>query len=112
MNTRLIIIIVAILAAIAAMVYVIQPDLFSAAARDARFLRNLERNVVVRRSCYSMETFVNASQWAGMNASNRQRAAQALAAYCAEQGSSGQMTIIDAETRRKLARWSGSFTEF
>jgi hypothetical protein len=108
MSRRIIFIIVGIIAAITVMVYVTLPDLFSAAGRQARFLRDFDRNTVVRRSCYSMEAFVDASRWARLSESDQQRAAQALGAYCAEQGSSGQMTILDGESRRKLGHWDGS----
>jgi hypothetical protein len=111
MTRRLIVILVSVLIAIAVMVAVMQRELLTPAGRNARFMRQLERGtMVVRRSCYTMEAFVEASRWTGMSASDQERAARGLAAYCAEQGGSGQMTIIDSETRSKLGYWSG--TEF
>ena len=109
MTKRRIAIVVSVLVAIAVMVAVTQRELLTPAGRNARFMRDLERGtMVVRRSCYTMEAFVDASQWSGMGASDQERAARGLAAYCAEQGSSGQMTILDSETRRKLAHWDGA----
>jgi hypothetical protein len=109
MTRRLIVIIVSVLVAIAVMVAVTQREFLTPAGRNARFMRQLERGtMVVRRSCYTMEAFVEASQWTGMSVSDQERAARGLAAYCAEQGSSGQMTILDSETRQKLAHWDGT----
>jgi hypothetical protein len=109
MTKRTAVVIVAMIAALAAAAIVLQPDLFTAEGRRARFLRELERGpLVVRRSCASMEAFVNASYWQAMSSSRQERTIQALADYCREQGSAGRMTIVEAESKRKLAHWDGS----
>jgi len=109
MSRRTIAIVVTLLLVLAALVAVSQRDLFTTAGRNARFLSRLERSdLIVRRSCYSMESFVNGSRWGDLSPADQQRAAQALAAYCAEQGSTGQMTILEVDSRRKLGHWDGT----
>lgn len=111
MSRRTLIIVAFVLGVIAALV-VGQRDRFTAAGRNARFLQTLERSdLVVRRSCYSMEAFVLGPGWSDLSESDQQRTAQALATYCAGQGSTGQMTILESETRRKLAHWDGKAFE-
>lgn len=110
---RILIAVAVVAAALVAVALVSGPDsivgLFSAEGRRARLLRSLERTgVVVRRSCYTTETFVSSNAWARLSGAEQQRAAEALAAFCAEQGSAGGMTILDASSRRPLARWDGS----
>jgi hypothetical protein len=77
-------------------------------ARSGPMTRLERSGLVIRRSCGSMETFVNASVWSGMRPNDQQQAAQALGAHCAEQGSSGEMTILEDQTRRKIAHWNGT----
>jgi hypothetical protein len=109
MTKRTVLVIVAIVAALLVMVFVLQPEFLTAEGRRARFLRSLERGpLVVRRSCASMETFVQESYWQALSQSDQQRTGQTLGNYCRAQGSTGQMTIVDAVSKRKLAHWDGS----
>jgi hypothetical protein len=109
MRLRTLVILLSILAALAVIVYVAAPRLFDPNARRGRAMAQLERSrLVIRRSCGSMETFVNPTVWSGMRPNDQQEAAQALGAYCADQGSGGEMTILEDQTRRKLAHWNGT----
>ena len=109
MFKRLVLAVIVIVAVAIAAAYVLRPELFTAEGRRARFIRSLERGpMMVRRSCQSMETFVQVSYWQAMRASDQEQTGRVLGEYCREQGSSGQMTILDAESNRKLAHWDGS----
>jgi hypothetical protein len=97
---------------LAAFVVLTRPQVlsrFTAEGRRARLLRSLERNeVVVRRSCFTSETFVASEPWARLGEADQRRAAEALGTFCAEQSGTSEMTIVDAATRRKLAHWNGT----
>src|SRR6185503_18453561 len=96
MTRRLIVIAAFVLAALVAMLYVVAPELFTAEGRNARFLRQVDRSgTIQKRSCYSMEAFVDVDRWSRFGASDQERVTKSLAAYCLEQGSTGQMTIVD-----------------
>lgn len=77
-----------------------------------RVLRRLNENgVVVRRSCGSGEAHVDAARWRGLNAGDQERAAEAIASWCTEQGGSNTLTVVDYQTRNTIARWNGSVLE-
>ena len=82
---------------------------FSPEARRERALRNLNTSgVVVRRACGLGEAHVDGARWAEMRGDAQRDAAAALASWCAEQGGASTMTIIDANSRARLAHWDGT----
>ena len=101
-----VIVLVAIIAAL------IMTGTFSPEARRERLLRQLnERGVVVRRSCGLGEAHVDGALWRDMTADAKEKAAAAIAGWCAEQGGENKLTILDSNTHGVLARWTGSGLE-
>ena len=81
---------------------------FSAEGRRERMIRRLHDNhILVRRNCGLGEAHVDAERWSGLSDSDRTRAAEALAAYCAAQGFEAGLTIVDAGTRTAIGKWDG-----
>jgi hypothetical protein len=85
---------------------------FSPEARRDRLLRQLnDRGVVVRRSCGLGEAHVDGALWRDMTADAREKAAAAIAGWCAEHGGENRLTILDSNTHGVVARWNGSSLE-
>ena len=77
-----------------------------------RLLRRLNENgVVVRRSCGSGEAYVDATRWRGLDPRDQERAAAAIASWCADQGDTTTLTFVDYQTRSAIARWNGTSLE-
>jgi hypothetical protein len=82
---------------------------FTAEGRRARTLERLnDSGTVVRRSCGLGEAHVDAARWRDLSAGDQERAAAALASWCADQGGASTLTVIDSNTRTTLAKWDGS----
>ena len=82
---------------------------FTTEGRRQRMLSRLhDDEILVRRSCGVGEAYVDAGRWRGLSDSDRQRAADAIAAYCASQGGGNTLTVLDAESRAVLGRWDGA----
>ena len=85
---------------------------FSPEARRERTLRRLnDSGIVVRRACGLGEAHVDGARWTELRGEGQEEAAAALASWCAEQGGASAITILDANSRARLARWNGSSLE-
>ena len=81
-------------------------------SRSERMIRQLNGSeVLVRRSCGLGAAYVDAARWRKLGATEQQRAADAIATWCASQGGEKTLTIFDAETRATLGRWNGTALE-
>ena len=112
----ILVVIVLVLIAGAGVVFLVGPERiasrFSAEGRRARMLARLNNtDVVSRRSCGTGEAYVNAAKWQDLGSRDQERAAEALAAYCASQGGDGSMAIIDGNSYARLGRWNGTALE-
>ena len=107
---------VLVLLAAAGVAFLVGPERiasrFSAEGRRARMLARLNSTEVVsRRSCGTGEAYVNAAKWQDLGSGDQERAAEALASYCASQGGDGTIAIIDGNSYARVARWNGTALE-
>ena len=79
--------------------------------RDQTLRRLNENGTVVRRSCGLGEAHVDAGRWQRLDPSDQERAASAIASWCAEQGGLNTLTVLDSDSRAILARWNGTSLE-
>lgn len=80
--------------------------------RRDRLLRRLNsQEILIRRSCGSGEAYVDGPRWNRLDPEDKERAASAIASWCAEQGGQNTLTVLDVNTRANLGRWSGTAFE-
>jgi hypothetical protein len=79
--------------------------------RDYVLRRLNQREIVVRRSCGTGEVYVDPARWRDLSAREQERAASALASWCAEQGGASTIAVLDSYTRATLGRWNGNALE-
>ena len=80
--------------------------------RRERVIRRLnDREILIRRSCGLGTAFVDGGRWRELSASEQQRAADAIAAWCLEHGGNRTLMIVDATTRTNIGRWNGTALE-
>lgn len=97
---------------LAALVVAFLTGQFSPERQRERALRRFsEDGTVVRRSCGLGEVHVDGARWQDLSARDRERAAAAIASWCAEQGGPETLTVFDANTRAVLVRWNGTSFE-
>lgn len=113
---RVIIAVVVVLIAGAAAVLLLDgggpASMFSAEGRRARMLARLNgTEVVTRRSCGTGEAYVDAAKWRALGSRDQERAAEALASYCASQGGDGTLAIVDRDSYARVGRWNGTALE-
>jgi hypothetical protein len=113
MSTRTLIVMGGILLVFLGGAFLLRDQIFpTAEARRARLLRRLnEQEIVVRRSCGLGEAYVDGGRWSRLNAGDQERAAAAIASWCAEQGGEKTLDVLDSNTRTSLGRWNGAAFE-
>lgn len=113
MSTRTLIVAASILLLVLLGAFLLRDQLFpSAETRRERLLRRLnEQEIVIRRSCGVGEAYVDAARWNNLSADDRERAAAAIASWCAEQGGERTLNVLDSNTRVSLGRWNGASLE-
>lgn len=113
MGTRTLIVIAGVLLVLLGAAFLLRDELFpTAEARRERLLRRLnEQEIVVRRSCGLGEAHVDGGRWSRLNAEEQERAAAAIASWCAEQGGEKTLNVLDSNTRTSLGRWNGTSLE-
>lgn len=108
---KLTVIIIAIVA-LGALALAFLTGQFSSERQRERALRRFsEDGTVVRRSCGLGEVHVDGARWQDLSSRDRERAASAIASWCAEQGGPATLTVFDANTRAVIARWNGENLE-
>ena len=108
---KLIIIVIAIVAPGALILAFLTGQFSSERQRERALRRFSEDGTVVRRSCGLGEVHVDGARWQDLSGRDRERAASAIAWWCAEQGGPATLTVFDVNTRSELARWNGTSLE-
>ena len=109
---RTVTIIIIVILGVAAFAIAFLSGQFSPDRQRERALRRFnEDGTVVRRSCGLGEVHVDGARWQDLSSRDRERAASAIASWCADQGGPATLTVFDVNTRAALARWDGKTLE-